>query len=186
MFYSWQQIPPGITVHALALHPARHMLRERRELRQRVVAVPADPRMPGDCLAALREWARFAPGDGIEIGEYERVFERGALVTADAAPVSDQLARLWASRQARIAARADQPGTARSLGRRYRLVTDDVSAVVLENREQYEQFGIDSDATIGREPERPIGSGTVPEPATWLLLASGLAVACWLRRRRAE
>ena len=60
-----------------------------------------------------------------------------------------------------------------------------VGAVVLERPEQYAAAGLDPGAEIGREPAGPIGSGPVPEPSTFVLLASGLAAVWWLRRKRA-
>ena len=34
------------------------------------------------------------------------------------------------------------------------------------------------------DPCGPVGGGEVPEPGTWLLVASGLGLMCWMSRRR--
>lgn len=75
-------------------------------------------------------------------------------------------AALWASTQ--------DPQTAI----RYRVVTKDVGAVVLERDEQYAQNGL---AT----PKEASGS-EIPEPGTYVLTASALALLYWLRKKNAK
>ncbi len=179
------ELPEGVAIAALALHPGRHTLREDPVLRRRIVDVPRLGGVVPDLAMALGDALRFGATSASEVGEQQRLFERVAAPPPDAIAVSDQLARLWAAREARSAAYADLPGPARSLASRYRLVTGGVGAVVLERPEQYAAAGLDPGAEIGREPAGPIGSGPVPEPSTFVLLASGLAAVWWLRRKRA-
>lgn len=71
---------------------------------------------------------------------------------------------LWASTQ--------DPATAI----RYRVVTKDVGAVVLERDEQYAQNGLET-------PKEASGS-EIPEPGTYVLTASALALLYWMRKKR--
>jgi hypothetical protein len=75
-------------------------------------------------------------------------------------------AALWASTQ--------DPQTAI----RYRVVTKDVGAVVLERDEQYTQNGLET-------PKEASGS-EIPEPGTYVLTASALALLYWLRKKKAK
>ena len=68
-------------------------------------------------------------------------------------------------------------GAVARAARRYRVVTAEVGAVVLETDQQYAQNGLDSPL------EQKSAHGT-PEPATWLLMASALAVLRWWQRLR--
>ncbi|MFN6193398.1 MAG: hypothetical protein ACK5BN_06205, partial [Planctomycetota bacterium] len=117
------------------------------------------------------------------IGDFTRSYERASEPPADAAAVSDQIARLWAAEHARARFAAGDRGEAARLAARYRLVTAGAGAVVLENQQQYQQSGLDPGTEIGREPEGPIGSGPVPEASTLVLVATGL-LAVWLLRGR--
>ncbi len=74
-------------------------------------------------------------------------------------------AALWAATQ--------DPATAA----RYRVVTKDVGAVVLERDEQYTRNGLEA-------PTESSGS-EIPEPGTYALVASALLVLFWLKKRNA-
>jgi hypothetical protein len=76
------------------------------------------------------------------------------------------LAALWASAQPEW-----------EIQRRYGVVTPATGAVVLENDRQYEQTGLLKRSASTR-------AASTPEPATWILLASALAVLIWRHRRR--
>lgn len=75
-------------------------------------------------------------------------------------------AALWASTQ--------DPQTAI----RYRVVTKDVGAVVLERDEQYTQNGL--------ETPREASGSEIPEPGTYVLTASALALLYWMRKKKAK
>ena len=70
--------------------------------------------------------------------------------------------------------------TATRLAQKYRLVTAGAGAVVLETAEQYAQAGLEPAAPAGYVPPGTPSGNPVPEPETWLLVASGLLLA-WLR-----
>jgi hypothetical protein len=75
-------------------------------------------------------------------------------------------AALWASTQ--------DPQTAI----RYRVITKDVGAVVLERDEHYTQNGLET-------PKEASGS-EIPEPGTYVLTASALALLYWLRKMKTK
>lgn len=84
---------------------------------------------------------------------------------------SDHLARLWAASE--VARTQDA-----KMAAAWQLVTPWSGAVVLENQRQYDAAGL--------TPVDPSTVPSVPEPETWALLASGIAVAAgfgWYRRR---
>jgi hypothetical protein len=173
--------PSGVELMALPLHPGRNVVREALGVARAVVATA--PFVDGDLRSALAECARYR-SDDFGVGDFTRSYERAAEPPADGAAVSDQIARLWAAQRARVAFRAGQRDDAARLAARYRLVTAGAGAVVLETAQQYQQSGLDPGAELGREPEGPIGSEPVPEPSTFVLLATGLLAVWWLRGRR--
>jgi hypothetical protein len=167
---------PPREVMAMALAPGMRCLGASDP--RAAIAVRRLPVVGRGLPERLRELAAFVARDG---EAWERRFERPAAPAADAVQVSDQLARLWAGIETRRRA-ATNPVEAVSLAMRYRLVTAGTAAVVLETVADYAAFDLHPGAVSGREPEGPVGSPT-PEPATWLLVSSGLAIL-WLVRRR--
>jgi len=176
----WPEVRAGVQIAALPLHRGRNVVREGL---RGDVAVVDSPRFGAadQWRASLQEALRYTDGLA-DFGDHARVFERRANVLPELATVGDQLARLWASRTARELSRTT-PDAAAKLAARYRVVTAGVGAVVLETASQYQAAGLDPGALIGREPAGPVGSLPVPEPSTWLLVASGIAALCWRRRR---
>jgi hypothetical protein len=184
--HPWPSLPAEVELAAFAVHPGRHALRARLPGTTKVVDVPRFGGEPAELAAALAEFVRFAaPGAATEIGDHERRHERVDGPPADAVPASDQLARLWAARQARAELRDGRAQQAAQLAARYRVVTAGAGAVVLESKAQYDAFQLDPGAPIGREPAGPIGGGPVPELSTWVMLATGLLAVGWWGRRRA-
>ena len=173
-------VPRGVTVLAVPLHPGRNVVREATGVLRALAAT--SPAGVDDGAVAVAELVRY-PTDDRGIGDFTRSYERASEPPADAAAVSDQIARLWAAEHARERFAAGDRGEAARLAARYRLVTAGAGAVVLENQQQYQQSGLDPGAEIGREPEGPIGSGPVPEASTLVLVATGL-LAVWLLRGR--
>jgi len=173
-------VPRGVTVLAVPLHPGRNVVREATGVLRALAAT--SPAGVDDGAVALAELVRY-PTDDRGIGDFTRNYERASEPPADAAAVSDQIARLWAAERARERFAAGDRDEAARLAARYRLVTAGAGAVVLENQQQYQQSGLDPGAEIGREPEGPIGSGPVPEASTIVLVATGL-LAMWLLRGR--
>lgn len=173
-------VPRGVTVLALPLHPGRNVVREAKGVLRALAGT--SPAGVDDAAAALAELLRY-PDDDRGIGDFTRRYERASEPPADAAAVSDQIARLWAAERAHARFAAGDRDEAARLAARYRLVTAGAGAVVLENQQQYQQSGLAPGAEIGREPEGPIGSGPVPEASTFVLVATGL-LAVWLLRGR--
>ncbi len=82
--------------------------------------------------------------------------------------VTDHVRRLWAADQIEDLARRRFHKSAVGLAHKHQLVTSVSGAVVLETQEQYDRAGL-----------QPVDAGTVPvipEPKTWLLFLTGLAV----------
>jgi hypothetical protein len=89
------------------------------------------------------------------------------------------LARLWAFDEVLRLVRSNQRDLAVETAAKYQLVTPVSGAVVLENKQQFVQAGL--------QPVDPNTVPNVPEPGTVLLLvlAGGVLVgARWWRRRR--
>jgi hypothetical protein len=169
-----------VQVYAVPLSRSPQQLYQLEAFRSQLVTAPWRP------LAAAQRWlqqfvsvdATNVPADG-----FVRTFARASTPPADAVVVDDQLVRLWAASEARDRQRRGE-ATATGLAASYRVVTAGASAVVLERREQYDEHELEPGAITGREPPGMLGGRPVPEPATWLLLGSGLVVIAWRQRRR--
>lgn len=107
--------------------------------------------------------------------------DAGTPTTAgDGKETSMHLARLWAAEEVQRLRAAGKSTDAMQLAARYQLVTPVSGAVVLETQAQYQRAGL--------SPVDPATVPTVPEPATWALLAVFVlvvALARKLRRRNA-
>ncbi|MFT4512057.1 MAG: hypothetical protein ACI89X_001983 [Planctomycetota bacterium] len=181
----WQAAPNGVEVAALALDAGRNVLRDIPWLRKQDVTVPRLGSTIELLRSSLQDFERFhIVGETADFGDTERRLTRASTKPAGAVQVSDQLARMWAARKARelVVKGRDEEGA--QLAARYRLVTAGSGAVVLESSEQYEQYGLEPGAAIGREPDSAIGSLPIAEPSTFILLGSGLLVIMWWKRRR--
>jgi hypothetical protein len=130
--------------------------------------------------ADLAADVRWITTRGLAFEAAERRFLRGDTADPADAAVSDQLARVWAALQARAMWQRGERDTATRLAQKYRLVTAGAGAVVLETAEQYAQAGLEPAAPAGYVPPGTPSGNPVPEPETWLLVASGLLLA-WLR-----
>lgn len=94
---------------------------------------------------------------------------------------TSHLARLWAAGEVDALARSgksDQRAEAVKLAAAYQLVTPVSGAVVLENKQQYDESGL--------KPVDPESVPDLPEPATWILLLTALPLLLWRvwKRRR--
>ena len=88
---------------------------------------------------------------------------------------SRHLVRLWANEEVKRLLEKNAEAEALDLAVKYQLVTSVSGAVVLETREQYDQFGL--------KPVEPNAVPTIPEPEEYLLFAVVLAILIWLFRR---
>lgn len=93
----------------------------------------------------------------------------------NAKQTSDHLVRLWASEEVGRLLQNNQDKAALELAVKHQLVTPVSGAVVLETKEQYEQFGL--------KPVEPGSVPTIPEPEEYLLFAIVFAVLTWLAWR---
>lgn len=150
---------------------------------------------PNQILNALSDFApvrvlRSQADFGDELGQYWQSrseprldFQREArssasVDTAGMSETSSHLFRLWARDQAEALIGKNKRDEALKLATGYQLVTPVSGAVVLENADQYRDAGL--------KPVSQLTVPTVPEPETWLLLLTLLAVlvTLWLRRRK--
>jgi hypothetical protein len=113
-----------------------------------------------------------------QLNEQKHSFKyvRQAVAKADvsgAKETSKHLIRLWANDEvSRIIEQENDEKKAVELAQKYQLVTPVTGAVVLETKEQYDQFGLKS-VDKNSVP-------TIPEPETYLLIAVILGVFLWL------
>ena len=113
-----------------------------------------------------------------QINEQKQSFKyiRQNVANADvtgAKQTSKHLIRLWANDE--VSRIIDQDGNEKKaveLAQKYQLVTPVTGAVVLETKEQYDQFGL--------KPVEKNSVPTIPEPETYLLIAVVLGVFLWL------
>jgi len=108
---------------------------------------------------------------------YQRRREAGTAESGfDPRRMRDHVARLWAHDEV-----LQRGAAALDLAVGYRLVTPVSGAVVLETAQQYAQAGLEP-----ADPQTVPAVAAVPEPATWLLIAAGLALAGARRRSQAR
>jgi hypothetical protein len=119
-----------------------------------------------DLRALVESWARPTL-------RLER--ERRATASPPGWHTSDHLARLWARDRIDMLLRTRAHEQALELAASYRLVTPVSGAVVLENKQQYDDAGL--------QPGHGSSVPTVPEPALWAELALVLLVLGLVARR---
>jgi len=99
---------------------------------------------------------------------------------------SSHIALLWANSEILTYYKAGNTDEAVNLASRYRLVTPVSSAVVLENKQQYKDAGLEvPEYKPGKDydfndivmEDKNIGGSAVPEPATLWLLFIGIVLA---------
>lgn len=126
-------------------------------------------------ISNLKELERLLAG---WTGARERssvVRERVPLRSASGTKVSQSTARLWALDEVMRLCRERRLKEAAAIASKYHLVTPVTGAVVLENDQQYVDNGLAPPAVV-----------LTPEPATWLVLAAGVALVGLGYRRRAR
>ncbi len=171
-----ERAPRGPELWALCAAPGPNTVLEEIEDLPRVRVLPRLGPLRTDLERA------FASLGGTETVELvrERVAATDAL-PADARPTSKHLARLWAADEVIELVRTGDTGSrtkALELAVAHQLVTAVSGAVVLETAEQYRRAGL--------SPVDPGSVPSVPEPATWALLAVAaalLAAYSWVRAR---
>ena len=146
------------------------------------VALWAAVQRNGTVEQDLTHWLLGWSGTGIEWRWVrERVMGVASPEEAQGRKGSDHVVRLHVLDEVRMAMATRQFTEAGKLAARYQLVTPASGAVVLENRQQYEQTGL--------TPVDPSTVPLVPEPEVVLLLVVGIAVwggarLCGVRRNR--
>jgi len=180
---AWPALPPDLEIVTFALHPRSNAAVESDLLRDHRRELDRAGGSAAVLVDSLAEHVRHGLELTFDQGDVVRHFVRADTAPDGVVKVSDQIARLHAAWRARDLAKAGAKDDATTLAARYRVVTAGAGAVVLENRAQYEQHGLDPGAPIGREPQEMVGAGPVPEPSTWALVAAGLLVIAWRRAR---
>jgi hypothetical protein len=105
-------------------------------------------------------------------GAVRRLEKTDVLKNAGAAhETSKHLARLWANDEVTRLLQNNEDTAALELSVKNQIVTPVAGAVVLETKEQYDQFGL--------KPVDPNSVPTIPEPGEYLLFAIVLVILAW-------
>jgi hypothetical protein len=134
--------------------------------------VPRLGSLTDDLVRALREATGAVPRT-----QWTR--ERVTAEPAGALTASRHLVRLWAADEIERLRRAKRTDAAVKLAGEWQLVTPVSGAVVLENRQQFDEAGLTAVDPLTTP-------SVVPEPETWALLGVGTVVLLWLGRGRTE
>lgn len=178
-----QRIERQSSTHAPVIHDLPVVLGPNRvvEKLDGVVSWIAVPRN-GTLEQDLTQWLSGWSGKGIEWRWVrERVPGAPSPEESQGRKGSDHVVRLYVLDQVRAMMAARQFVEAGKLAARYQLVTPASGAVVLENRQQYEQTGL--------TPVDPATVPLVPEPGVVVLLLVGIGVwggarLCRVRREQ--
>jgi hypothetical protein len=134
--------------------------------------VPRLGSLTDDLVRVLRETTGAAPRT-----QWTR--ERVLAEPAGALTASRHVVRLWTADEIERLRRAKRTDAAVKLAGDWQLVTPVSGAVVLENRQQFDEAGLTA--------VDPLTTPTVvPEPETWALLGVGTVALLWLGRGRAQ
>ncbi|MCD4726476.1 MAG: hypothetical protein K8R46_02355 [Pirellulales bacterium] len=171
----WLERGAKLTIHDLAVGSGANRLAEQLGPLGCLQAVPRTGKVRDD----LRDLLARLTGQTNEY-RFERTLTEG---TPPEGPKStSHLARLWAAGKAAALARTGKPAKraeAVKLAAAYQLVTPVSGAVVLENKQQYEESDL--------HPADPETVPDLPEPAVWIMLLTALPWMLWRlwkRRRR--
>jgi hypothetical protein len=134
--------------------------------------VPRLGPLTADLVRVLREATGAAPRP-----HWTR--ERVPAEPVGALTASRHVVRLWAADEIERLRRAKRTAAAVKLAGDWHLVTPVSGAVVLENRQQFDEAGLTAVDPLTTP-------SVVPEPATWALLGVGTVVLLWLGRGRSQ
>ncbi|MBN2753489.1 MAG: hypothetical protein JXR81_01350 [Candidatus Goldbacteria bacterium] len=149
----WKRRPGKVKLYDLAVNGKRNRISESFESNNMVENVYTK----GDVYEDLR--SLFLIWEG-KLGVKKYVREWVNTRPSEGKQTSDHLARLWAYDKVLFGG-----SDALEFAGKYKLITHISGAVVLENQNQYEQFGLDKNSgeSVGKVP-------SVPEPEEWIMI----------------
>lgn len=168
----WMRRPDSAPVYSLQIKNGKDAVERVLNDSNLVNTVPRFGSLKEDLTRLLAEINKQKPTfEAVRASENSANFKPSATDKE----TSQHLVRLWANDEVKRLLKAGENDKAIELAVKNQLVTSVSGAVVLENQQQYDQFGL-----------RPVDANsvpTIPEPEEYLLFGVVLAIFVWLARR---